>query len=710
MAGYQIKFTDFINKGSITIEDQSFNSETSLTFPGKNVTAYAQTIGENFLHLLENFAKNTEPTNPVEGQLWYDNTEGVNQLKVYDGTTWTAAGNVKKASSTPDVANSVIGDLWVDTDNQQLYLFNGSNWLLVGPQFSEGLRTGIQSDTITDTNNVSHNIVSFYADDELVSIISKDAFTPKLTIDGFSTISQGINLSTKNFNSNSNLNRFWGTASAADALRVGSNNISSSNFLRSDTTSTTNFGLNIRNNAGLSIGNDLATSITNDSGTAVIYHKTSGSAIDLRVNNAGTISTAIRVDSSTNVGINKSNPEESLDVAGVIKTDNSLVVTGTANATDLVTGSIRTAGGASITKSLQVGQGVTVAGVSSFQNVLPQTDSTYTLGSDPLSGGKAWNRVYADTVYATEFVGAFTGNLSGSVSGSATRLASPTVFQLSGDVSSNSVSFNGVTSTGLLTLTTTIDQTFISSKTELDDSEPSDELLIYRPASGIRKATRSTFLSSVPLVPAGSVFAYAGSTVPGGYLLCDGREVKIVDYPELFDAIGYSYKDISLLIGLSTFALPDLRGRFALGRDDMNNGSSGYPLSGNSTIQSIVDPSTQISGGGGSANRVTDAGADTIGGGLGTSEQAIGVENLPEHTHDLKGNAGNQYYAIRNVTGVPDDTDAVTHTTNGPDAPGTGQYLANSGGILTGGSLNVPLDILNPCLTLNYIIFTGRIA
>ena len=95
---YQVKFTETTNpaKPSLTVSDQSLNQETSLVFPGKNYAGYGPVIAENFLHLLENFAKNSAPSNPVRGQLWYDNSAGVNLLKVFDGTGWSPASTVKK--------------------------------------------------------------------------------------------------------------------------------------------------------------------------------------------------------------------------------------------------------------------------------------------------------------------------------------------------------------------------------------------------------------------------------------------------------------------------------------------------------------------------------------------------------------------------------------------------------------------------------------
>jgi microcystin-dependent protein len=80
-------------------------------------------------------------------------------------------------------------------------------------------------------------------------------------------------------------------------------------------------------------------------------------------------------------------------------------------------------------------------------------------------------------------------------------------------------------------------------------------------------------LSSVPYamqaempdeLPPGSIMAYAGTTAPPGWLLCDGSAVSRMDYPYLFEAIGitHGYGDQS-----TTFNIPDFRGRFLRGVD-----------------------------------------------------------------------------------------------------------------------------------------------
>ena len=68
-----------------TVADQVVNNTSSLSFVGKNYTGYGKIIAENFLHLLENFADTSEPLNPIEGQIWYDNSATVQALKVYAG-------------------------------------------------------------------------------------------------------------------------------------------------------------------------------------------------------------------------------------------------------------------------------------------------------------------------------------------------------------------------------------------------------------------------------------------------------------------------------------------------------------------------------------------------------------------------------------------------------------------------------------------------
>jgi microcystin-dependent protein len=707
---YQVKFTEITNpaKPPITVADRSLDTQTSLTFVGQNYAGYAPTIAENFLHLLENFAKNSAPPNPVEGQLWYDNSAGSNLLKVYDGTTWSAAGSVKKAATAPAVANSLPGDLWTDTDNQQLYIFSGSTWLLVGPQFSSGLKTGPDISTIVDTNNVSHSVISLYSEDYLIAIVSKGAFTPKATLTGFATIGQGINLSSIDAASSSAPNKFWGTSSQADALVVNGTAISSANFLRTDVTTPSNVPLSIRSNGGISIGSDLSFNIATDSTSTVLYSKTSGNSIDIKLNNAGAPTTVVHIDANTRVGIgpNNTTPRETLDILGNIITSGNILVDSTLDSTSLGVGSISTTGGLSIALKSNFGDDISTAG-QLFVNYL-DSNGDPTPASVILPGSDSANNIYDigsvtrkfRNVFAESFVGnfsgTFTGSLSGSITGKAAALLSPTAFSLTGDVISDVVSFDGQTTTGTAIFATTISQDLIALKPRVTDSLLADDLLVYRSSglsTGLKKISKQTFISNIPTVPIASILTFAGGTPPSGYLLCDGGEIVISEYAELWGIIGYSYKPASLLVGSNTFALPDLRGRFALGRDNMDN---------TTTVPSRDDGTILVDAGGGSANRVTDVTADIVGAGSGNEQRTLLLTNLPDHKHNL--NSGVAQYYASGLPGAGTDPNAVPNT--GMPNTSTGSGLPNSGNIIASNT-GVPFNSMNPYLTINYIIYTG---
>ena len=64
------------------------------------------------------------------------------------------------------------------------------------------------------------------------------------------------------------------------------------------------------------------------------------------------------------------------------------------------------------------------------------------------------------------------------------------------------------------------------------------------------------------LSPVGVIQAFAGSTTPDGWLLCDGSAVSRTDYADLYAVIGDTYGDGN---GSTTFNLPDLAGKFIEG-------------------------------------------------------------------------------------------------------------------------------------------------
>jgi hypothetical protein len=69
-------------------------------------------------------------------------------------------------------------------------------------------------------------------------------------------------------------------------------------------------------------------------------------------------------------------------------------------------------------------------------------------------------------------------------------------------------------------------------------------------------------ISAIKTVPSGTIFYTAAAAAPTGYLICDGTSKLKSLYPDLFDAIGYTYGGSG-----SSFHVPDLRGQFVRGLD-----------------------------------------------------------------------------------------------------------------------------------------------
>lgn len=82
-------------------------------------------------------------------------------------------------------------------------------------------------------------------------------------------------------------------------------------------------------------------------------------------------------------------------------------------------------------------------------------------------------------------------------------------------------------------------------------------------------------LSNTPAtVPPGTIFPYAGSSAPTGYLMSNGQCVSSTTFAALQSAIGTGYGSCSA----GTFAVPDLRGRAIYGADNMGGASAANRL------------------------------------------------------------------------------------------------------------------------------------
>jgi hypothetical protein len=189
-------YTINLTNGTIfaTIADGTINTTSSMTLVGKNYAGYGQFLDDNFIHLLENGANTTAPAAPLTGQLWWDTTNTL--LKVYNGSTFKTISAATASATAP--ASNVTGDLWYDTTNQQVKVYTGSAFLVVGPAYTSASGTaGAIPETINDNTSTPHYVTSMYVNNVRVAIYSNDAtFTAAAPVSTlFPTVYKGMTMS-----------------------------------------------------------------------------------------------------------------------------------------------------------------------------------------------------------------------------------------------------------------------------------------------------------------------------------------------------------------------------------------------------------------------------------------------------------------------------------------------------------------------------------
>lgn len=146
---------------------------------------------------------------------------------------------------------------------------------------------------------------------------------------------------------------------------------------------------------------------------------------------------------------------------------------------------------------------------------------------------------------------------------------------------------------------------------------------------------------------AGIIHQYAGANAPDGYVLCDGSYYDTMEYPELFDAIGFTYGEKGSGTNIF-FAVPNLATRVPIGV------GTGYAL--------------------GSTG--------------GEAEHTLTVSELPAHDH-----------------GAVYTGNAISSNKKYPWFTGTGDKIGYQA-IETGSG--AAHNNMQPYIALNYIISTGK--
>lgn len=156
----------------------------------------------------------------------------------------------------------------------------------------------------------------------------------------------------------------------------------------------------------------------------------------------------------------------------------------------------------------------------------------------------------------------------------------------------------------------------------------------------------------------GMIIMFGGNFAINGWALCQGQLLAISQNTALFSILGTTFGGN----GVTTFGLPDLRGRVPVG---MGNGPGLTPI--------------------------------VLGQVSGTENVSILVNNLPPHNHPLSGSS------LTGNSALP--TAAIPANSGNLDKEYTTDFSANVAMMPTGltGS-SVPLAIRNPYLGINYQI------
>lgn len=137
--------------------------------------------------------------------------------------------------------------------------------------------------------------------------------------------------------------------------------------------------------------------------------------------------------------------------------------------------------------------------------------------------------------------------------------------------------------------------------------------------SAISPAKLSASVSSLG-TPPGVIFPYAGSSAPGGFLMCNGQAVSRTTYATLYSVIGTTYGAGN---GSTTFNVPDLRGRVPAGTNSL---------------------------GGSDSNRLSNT-FNSLGGTGGVYSTTISSSNLPAHTHPFSATSSSSGSHNHSVSG-----------------------------------------------------------
>ena len=323
-------------------DGQIDNTSTDITLVGRNYRGFGELFNENFIKITENFANTAAPDAPLTGQLWYDTNQ--QRLKIYNGTQFRTAGAPVVSSTRPSL---VQGDIWIDNQNRKLYFYDGNEdneITLVGPGYDRAQgKTGLEVESVIDTTARERVILKMFIAGDLFAVITKAEGDGEFFLAGANKIQgypdnpddnnvpanqrfrQGFNLVDRN-------SFYRGTAESARALEdAQGDKKTTADFLNANVNEETTGSLFIKNSNGITVGvQDTAFATLKILGnTTAIENQQSATDIVLRTKLGNQFKNAVYIQGQNErIGIHNSSPEFSLDLTGDLRTTGDTIVEG----------------------------------------------------------------------------------------------------------------------------------------------------------------------------------------------------------------------------------------------------------------------------------------------------------------------------------------------------------------------------------------------
>lgn len=398
---YQINKTD----GSIlaTVADGQVDTlSTDITLIGKNYSGFGESLNENFVKILENFAATSRPERPIRGQIWFDTSEL--KLKVYTGTSFAPVSSANIASTRPTALGA--GDLWFNDVDRQLYFFDGSETILLGPLYSDaqGL-SGFRVVNLLDTLNQNRVITQLWTNGILLGIFSKDRFQIKTAIDGYGDagkfIFPGFNKSNYELRVTNPTTgeletvpiKFDVTVTNAEQL----GGATSTTYVRKDIANSVSGQFRVEVDAGILVGSGNQAELSVSNGDVYLYNTASNNSIFLSARNFNDQETAFQIDPTVRrISMYAGFASSEVLVGGNLVVTGNLTIEGTTTTIDTATLTVEDKNiqlaaqtGVSPTDENASGGGIILEGASKHILLWSQTSEVATVDFPALASA-AW--------------------------------------------------------------------------------------------------------------------------------------------------------------------------------------------------------------------------------------------------------------------------------------------------------------------------------